>query len=141
MIMKKLANNILVSTFILAVSLTSCFEEKDDDYVVIGAVASIPVFTISKNNPVAGEQVTVNIRYYSENVPVKEIRLTETIGAGTAAIVTTKTISDFDTEDSYLDSFPYVVPATAAGTAIRLTIEIQTTNDLVNSKFGNITVN
>lgn len=130
----------LVLMAMMSFAMTSCFEEKDDDFTVIGPVASIPTFTLSKSNPKAGETITVNIRYYSENIAVDEIRLTETIGTGTATIITTKAITDFDVNNSYVDTFDYVVPAVAAGTVIRLTIEVQTMNDLINSKFGNITV-
>jgi hypothetical protein len=139
--MRTIKNYTLLFVLMMSISLTACFEEKDDDFTVLGPVATIPTFTISKNNPVAGESISVSIRYYSENIKVKEIRLTETIGTGAATVVTTKTISDFDINNSYVDAFNYVVPAVAAGTVIRLTVEIQTENDLVNSRFGNVTVN
>jgi hypothetical protein len=139
--MKKFRKNILLISLIAMTALTSCFEEKDDDYTIVGAVASIPVFTLSKSNPVAGEQITVSITYYSENAKVNEIRLTETVGTGAAAVVQTKSIADFDTKNSYTDSFVYTVPASSVGTKIVLAVEIQTINALVNSKSGTITVN
>ena len=139
--MKALKIYSLALMLLTSMVMSACFEEKDDDFTVLGPVASIPAFTLSKNNPTAGETITVSIRYYSENIAVEEIRLTETIGTGAATVVTTKSITDFDINDSYVDTFDYVVPAVAAGTVIRLTVEIQTTNDLMNSRFGNVTVN
>jgi hypothetical protein len=137
--MKKIKQHILVSLLVLMVFLTSCFEERDDDFKIVGAVATIPVLTLSKSGTsnipvVAGEQITVSFRYYSEHVVVNELRLTETIGTGTATVVQTKTVSGFDTKNSYNDSFVYTVPALASGTTIRLGVEVQTENSLVNSR-------
>ncbi len=120
--------------------LTSCFEEKDDDYTIVGAVASIPVFTPSKSEPVAGEQITVSVRYYSEKAQVTEIRYTEKIGTGTATVLETKSITGFDVKNSYNDSFTYTVPAVAVGTKIVLAAEVETVNELMNSKSATITV-
>jgi hypothetical protein len=136
--MKKLKYHILI-LLVIVTSLTSCFEERDDDYTIVGAVATIPVLTLSKSGTsnipvVAGEQITVSFRYYSEHVVVNELRLTETIGTGTATVVQTKTVSGFDTKNSYNDSFVYTVPALASGTTIRLGVEVQTENSLVNSR-------
>jgi hypothetical protein len=136
--MKRIKYHILI-LLVIVTSLTSCFEERDDDYKIVGAVATIPVLTVSKATPVVGEQITVNIRYYSEHVPVTEIRLIETIGTGTATVVQTKTISGFDTKNSYVDSFTYTVPTVPLNTVIRLTVEVQTENQLTNSRFTTIT--
>jgi hypothetical protein len=140
MTMKNVRKNILLSALVIMIGLTSCFEEKDDDYTIVGAVASIPVFTPSKSEPVAGEQITVNVRYYSEKAQVTEIRFTEKIGAGTATVLQTKSITGFDVKNSYTDSFTYTVPAVAVGTKIVLAAEVETVNDLMNSKSATITV-
>ena len=139
--MKKIQQHILVSLLIVMMTLTSCFEERDDDYKIVGAVASIPSLTLSKTNPVVGEQITISFRYYSERVPVNEIRLTETIGTGTASVVQTKSITGFDVKNSYNDSFTYAVPSVTVGTKIILAVEVQTENELKNSRAGTITVN
>ena len=140
--MKKIKQHILVSLLVLMVFLTSCFEERDDDFKIVGAVASIPVFTVSKSNPIVGEQITVSIRYYSENVAVNELRLTEAIGTGaTPVVVQTKSISGFDVKNSYTDSFTYTVPSVPVGTRIAVGVQVQTENTLTNSRSANITVN
>jgi hypothetical protein len=139
--MKRIKYPILLLLVILMTGLASCFEERDDDYKIIGAVATLPVYTLSKSNPVVGEQITVSFRYYSEHVPVTELRLSETIGTGTAAVVQTKSVTGFDTKNSYNDSFTYTVPAVPVGTKIILAVQVQTENELVNSRSGTITVN
>jgi hypothetical protein len=125
---------------VLLLTATSCFDERDEGYEMVGPVATIPVFTLSKTNPVAGETITVSFRYYSENVQVKQLRLTQTIGANAATVVASKDITNFNTENSYEDSFTYTAPAVAAGTVVRLNVEIETINGLANRRGANITV-
>lgn len=139
--MTNFRKNIIFSALIMITGLTSCFDEKDDDYKIIGAVGTVSVMTVSKAEPTVGEQISVNIRYYSENVAVKELRLTEKIGSGAATVVATREVTGFDTNNSYEDVFTYTVPAAPLNTTIRLTMEIETVNDLTNNtKFVNITV-
>jgi hypothetical protein len=142
--MKKMNKKIstIAIAFALTLCLSACFDEYDEGYDIVGAVATIPTLTLSKSNPVAGEQLTLTFRYYSENIKVNELRLTETIGVGgTAAVVQTKTITDFDVKNSYQDSFAYTVPSVAIGTRIVLTVEVKTANELLNTRAGTITVN
>lgn len=139
--MKKFKKNILLSALAILIGLTSCFDEKEDEYQIIGSVGTVAVMTVSKSQPTVGEQISVNIRYYSENVAVKQLRLTQTIGSGTPTVVATKDISGFDTNNSYEDVFSYTVPAAPLNTVIKLTTEVETVNNLTNSnKFVNITV-
>ena len=139
--MKKFRKNILFSALAILIGLTSCFDEKEDEYQIIGAVGTVAVMTVTKSTPTVGEQISVNIRYYSENVAVKQLRLTQTIGAGTPTVVATKDITGFDTNNSYEDVFSYTVPAAPLNTLIKLTMEVETVNNLTNSnKFVNITV-
>lgn len=138
--MKKFRKNILLSALVMLVSLTSCFDEKEEDYKIIGAVGTVSVMTVTKSQPTVGEQITVNIRYFSENVAVKQLRLTQTIGSD-VTVVATKDVTGFDINNSYVDTFTYTVPAAPLNTVIKLTTEIETVNNLTNSaKFVNITV-
>lgn len=138
--MKKFRKNILLSALVVLVGLTSCFDEKEEDYKIIGAVGTVSVMTVTKSSPTVGEQITVNIRYYSENVAVKQLRLTQTIGSD-VTVVATKDITGFDVNNSYVDTFTYTVPTAPLNTVIKLTTEIETVNNLTNSaKFVNITV-
>lgn len=128
-------NSVLALLFLFG--LAACFDERDDEYDIVGAVATIPVFEISDTTPSAGDEITVSFRYYSEHVAVSELRLL----ANPGGVVTTKSITGHNLEDSYEDSFTYTVPAdTDTGMEITLTVEIETANDLVNSKSGTITV-
>ncbi|MBT1696571.1 hypothetical protein KK083_06790 [Fulvivirgaceae bacterium PWU4] len=138
--MKTFRKNILLNALVVLIGLTSCFDEKEEDYKIIGAVGTVSVMTVTKSTPTVGEQITVNIRYFSENVAVKQLRLTQTIGSD-VTVVATKDVTGFDINNSYVDTFTYTVPAAPLNTVIKLTTEIETVNNLTNSaKFVNITV-
>ena len=122
---------ISILTMLLMVSLTSCFEEYDEGYDLVGRVASIPAFTISATTAAVGAPVTANFRYYSEHEPVTELRLIQTIG-GQSSVAASKPVSGHNTADSYVDSFTYTVPQAAIGTVIQLQIEVVTANGLTN---------
>jgi hypothetical protein len=126
---------------LLVLSTTSCFKPNEEGiYDILGPVATIPVFTITPATPAPGQNATLRIRYYSENVPVKQLRFNAII-AGNKTNVSTKEISGFNTANSYEETFTYTVPqGTALGTVITLEVEVVATNDLVNSRRGNITV-
>ena len=136
--MKKLNKFFIV--ILSAVVLSACLEENDPNYDIIGAVGTISQINVSDENPAVGETITVDILYFSENVAVKELRLNAAVGNGNKATVTTKSISDFNTDNSYTDSFSYAVPAGSSGQNILLEVEIVTANDLVNNKTETVTV-
>jgi hypothetical protein len=137
--MKNLKNTILIALGIL-ISLTSCFDEQEDEYTVVGAVATIPVFTTPSANVNAGQTVRLPLRYYSENVDVRQVRFTQTVGTGAPSVLLSKDITDFDRNNSYVDTLDYVVPALPLNTVIKVGVEVETINDLVNSKTVNLTV-
>lgn len=118
-----------------ALSLTGCFDEKEDLYDILGGVATISVWTPSKLNPTAGEAMTVNLRYYSEHAPVQELRFYAKVGADDRVLVETVQVTNHNVQNSYERVFNFTVPvATPASTVIVFTIEIETLNDLMNSR-------
>lgn len=121
-------------------TFTTCLEEPESEFDVIGAVGTISVIEVSNDSPAEGEQIEITMTYFSERVAVRELRLNATVGSGTKTQVSTKTITNFSTSDSYVDEFVYTIPAGSSGEVIELEGEIVTTNDLVNSKSTNITV-
>jgi hypothetical protein len=121
--------------------LSGCLEEKEGLYDVVGPVATIPVFTASRTTPTAGETINLSIRYYSPNVAVKELRLNETLGTAQKRSVTSKVVNEFNTQNSYVDTFSYTVPAgTPRNTRIVLEMEAVTANDLVGNRTLTLTV-
>ncbi len=117
-------------------SLSSCFDEYNEGYDLVGRVASIPVFTISTGTASPGNNVTADFRYFSEHELVTELRLIQTID-GVVSVADSKQVTGHNLRDSYEDSFIYTVPTTAStGTNITLQIEVVTANDLSNR--GNI---
>jgi|GEM_PF-2947592 len=126
---------------LLPLGMSGCLEEKEGLYDVVGPVATIPVFTSSKAAPVAGESVTLSVRYYSPNAAVKELRLNETVGTGPKRTLISKPVTDFNTQNSYVDTFTYIVPeGTAAATGIVLEVEAVTDNDLSGRRTLTLTV-
>jgi hypothetical protein len=129
-----------VITF-LPLGVSGCLEDEEPLYDVVGPVATIPVFTSSKTAPIANETVNLSVRYYSPNAAVKELRLNETVGTGQKRTVTSKPITDFDTRNSYVDTFAYTIPAgTPSTTKIVLEVEAVTENDLVGNRTLTLTV-
>ncbi len=125
---------ILTICLLLAVSMSSCLEDKEDLYDKVGAVATIPVFNASKTAPAAGETITLSLRYYSPDVAVKELQLNETIATDEKRMVTSKPVTDFNTANSYVDSFEYTVPADASKKRIVLEVAAVSTNDLSGTR-------
>jgi hypothetical protein len=129
-----------ISVLLLAMFLlSSCFKEKDPIYEVVGPVATIPVFTLSATTVDPGQAITLKIRYYSENIAVSQLRLNQ-IRSGTSQNVSTVNVTNFNTDNSYEETFSYTVPQDAAGSTITLQVEVETANGLVNRRSGNITV-
>ncbi|WP_143961721.1 hypothetical protein [Litoribacter populi] len=123
---------IAILTMLVMVGLTSCFDEYDEGYDLLGRVASIPVFTVSSTTAAPGADVTANFRYFSEHEPVTGLRLIEII-SGNETVAASKDITGHNVRDSYEDSFTYTVPASLdPGTAITLWIEVETANGLTN---------
>jgi hypothetical protein len=142
--MKKMKRNILICTFAILIGLTSCFDEKEEDYQIVGGVATVSVFSIPKATPYAvnaGEKTLVSTRYYSERVAVRQLRFFETIGTGTRTLIGTRDITDFDIKNSYEESLDYTVPAVPSKTKVTLTVEVETENDLMNSRSLTMTIN
>jgi hypothetical protein len=124
----------------LTLGTSSCLEDKEEMYDILGAVATIPVFTSTNNRPTAGSTVTLSVRYYSPNAAVKELQLYEKIATADRTQVTTKAVTGFNTENSYVDTFNYTVPANATGRSIVLEVVAVTVNDLTNSRTLTLTI-
>jgi enoyl-[acyl-carrier-protein] reductase (NADH) len=132
---------LLAALALLPLGVSGCLDDEEPLYDVVGPVATIPVFTSSKTAPTAGETVNLSMRYYSPNAAVKELRLNETIGTGPKRTVASKEVTDFDTRNSYVDTFAYTVPdGTPATTRIVLEVEAVTENDLSGARTLTLTV-
>ena len=132
---------LLTAVALLPLGMSGCLEEKESLYDVVGPVATIPVFTAPKTTLTVNETVTLSVRYYSPHAAVKELRLNETIGTGPKRTVSSKPVTDFDTRNSYVDTFTYTVPdGTPAATKITLEVEAVTENDLAGNRTLTLTV-
>ncbi len=131
---------ILIASLFLAFNLSSCLEEEDELYDIVGPVATIPVFSASKTAPVAGEAITLTVRFYSPKVAIKELLLNETVDTGTKRPIASKPVSNFDINNSYVETFDYTVPADASKKKITFEVVAVTTNDLTNSRTLTLTI-
>lgn len=131
-------NYISIFSLILMVSLSSCFDEYDEGYDLVGRVATIPVMTLSPTSAQVGATVNVNFRYYSENEDVIQLKLIQ-ISGGQTSEVATKNVTGHNRLNSYNDSFVYTVPQLDPG-AITLRVEVITSNNLSNGRNVTFTV-
>jgi hypothetical protein len=131
-------NYISIFSFVFLLSLSSCFEEYDEGYDLVGRVATIPVLTLSPSSAQVGATVNVNFRYYSEHEDVIQLRLIQ-IAGGQSTEVATKAISGHNRLNSYIDTFVYTVPQLNPG-AISLRVEVVTANNLSFGRNVNFTV-
>lgn len=148
--MKKFRKNILFSALVMIIGLTSCFDEKEEDYTIIGAVGSAVIINTIKDaagnekplvDPAApGDKIFVKVRYYSENIAVKQVKLSVAVGTGAATELWTLPVTDFDTNNSYENKIEYIVPVAPSKTAITFTAEVLTINELTNTKTSIVTV-
>jgi hypothetical protein len=148
--MKNFGKNILFSALVMIMGLTSCFDEKEDEYSIVGAVGSAVIITTIKDvagnekplvdPPAPGDKIFVNVRYYSENITIRQVKFSVAVGTGAATELWTIPVTDFDRNNSYEHKIEYTVPTVPSKTAITFTAEVLTVNELTNTKTGIVTV-
>lgn len=129
---------ISIFSIIILFSFSSCFDEYDEGYDLVGRVATIPVMTLTPTSAQVGATVNVNFRYYSENEDVIQLKLIQIVG-GQSSEVATKSVSGHNRMNSYNETFAYTVPQLNPG-AITLRVEVVTSNNLSNGRNVNFTV-
>lgn len=135
--MKKFINILAIS--LVTAFLSSCIlEDQEPEYDIVGAVGTIATLTSSNNNPAVGETVTFTLLVYSEHEPATELRMNRVQGT-TVTNIETKTFSNWNTEDSYRETFQFQVPQGTAGTALTFQFALVTRSNFVATR--NITIN
>ncbi|RZS97269.1 hypothetical protein [Cecembia calidifontis] len=124
---------------LIAVFLSSCIlEDQEPEYDVVGAVGTIATLTASSTTPAVGETVTFTLLVYSEHEPATELRMNR-LQAGTATNLETRSFSNWNTEDSYRETFQFQVPQGTAGTALTIQFALVTQSNFITTR--NITLN
>lgn len=92
------------------------------DYEMVGtSTATLAQISVSNDEPVAGEAITVTLYYVNLQAdPVKEIKVLEQVGDGSFADLTTLDESSAQTQAEITRTLTYTVPAVAADTEIAL---------------------
>jgi hypothetical protein len=135
---------ILLFSLLATIGFSSCLEDKEDLYDKVGPVATIPVFSASRISSTTGQPVTgairagdpirLTVRFYSPNVAVRELVLNQTIANGEKQQIASRPVTGFDTNNSYVETFDYQIPADAADKRIVFEVVAATTNDLTNNR-------
>ncbi|MBW3466460.1 hypothetical protein [Arthrospiribacter ruber] len=136
--MNNLKNIALILTVLFLA--TSCIlEDVEPEYDVVGAVGTIATLTASTTNPEPGQTVTFTLNIYSEHENATELRMNRVSG-GTATNLETKTFSNWNTDDSYVETFQYTVPSDAAGSTITMQFVLVTESNFTAERTINLTV-
>lgn len=134
--MKLIYKNIVLVGIVLTIALSSCLEDPDDEFRIVGAVPTVILLSSPPDSIDVGQTVNIDIRYYSPNVDVSGISMDATISAGGAekssGEVFSQTVTGFNTSDSYELTIPYTAsaPGVASGDVVDLVISATATNDL-----------
>jgi hypothetical protein len=119
--------------------LTGCIlEDQEPEYDLVGAVGTISTLTASTTTPEVGSVVTFTMTVYSEHEPATELRMNRVQG-GTVTNLETRNFSNWNIEDSYVESFQWTVPENARGTAVSMQFVLVTRSNFTRSR--NITIN
>ena len=117
---------------ILSVSslgLASC-EQNDPvpDYAYVGtATATIFTLTVSNDEPVAGEEITISANYVNQSEdPADELQTLVSVDEGDFAALVTTDESSAPTGSAVVRSISYQVPSVASGTTIVFDVLLNT---------------
>ncbi|MEK6477849.1 hypothetical protein WJR50_09955 [Catalinimonas sp. 4WD22] len=118
----KIYSKILV-VMVLAFALAAC--EKNEvlpDYQLVGtSTATIADISVSNEEPLPGEEITVTLYYVNlEEDPVISVELLEQIGDGEFSTVTTINGTSVLTSAEVTQTYTYTVPDVEVGTSITL---------------------
>lgn len=134
-ILKRFSIVVLMMAF-----MSSCIlEEVEPEYDVVGAVGTISNLTASSTTPTVGQTVTFTLTVYSEHENARELRMNRLI-AGAPNNISTITFSNWNTEDSYVETFTYEVPAGTAGTTINMQFVLVTESNFTTTRTINLAV-
>ncbi|MDE0471034.1 MAG: hypothetical protein OXH57_03765 [Ekhidna sp.] len=139
----KLYNIKFLILYLLILSIsTSCLEEQDEEFSIVGAVPTIILLNKSEIPLTVdiGGSFDIDYRFFSPEVVVTKISITDTITSATgteknSGEIYSESISDFITDNSYERSLTYTASNAQleAGDIITITIVLTASNDLSNS--------
>jgi len=120
--------------------MSSCIlEEVEQEYDVVGAIGTISGLAASTTTPTVGQTVTFTVNFYSEHEPATELRMNRLVG-GTPNNLATRNFTSWNTEDSYVETFQYVVPEGTAGTTINMQFQLVTASNFSVTRNINLVV-
>lgn len=124
----------ILALLILPFLFTACIlEDQEPEYDVVGAVGTIATLTASNTSPEVGSTVTFTMTVYSEHEPATELRMNR-LQAGTPTTLQTRNFSNWNTEDSYVETFQWTVPEDARGTAVTMQFVLVTQSNFTRSR-------
>ncbi len=145
--MKLNIKHTLLALLASSLMLTSCLEDQEDEYKVIGGVPTVIIMETAPKMLDIGESFDLKVRYYSPNAVVTQLTVTESISSadGTEKSMTTtkdEAITGFKISDSY--EFSYSYTASNAGLEntdiIIITFTLTAANGLSSSQSARSTI-
>lgn len=130
--MKKL-KNIGVLALIFCWMSSCILEDVEPEYDIVGAVGTISNLTASTTNPTVGQTVTFTVTFYSEHENATELKMNRLEG-NVATALENRTFTNWNKEDSYVETFQYVVPEGSEGTAIVIQFELITESNFSRTR-------
>ena len=126
----KIYNKTLV-LIVLILGFSACVEnDLLPDYEKVGtATATLAEISVSNDEPLAGEEVTVTLYYVNRpDDPATQIELLEQIGSGDFTSETTLDESSAAADQEITRTYAYTVPDVDAGTEITLDMLLSSQN-------------
>lgn len=142
-------NKLIILLALITICFTACEKDADqwlkDNTTVIGKLPVIAAFRITptqaNNNVTAGQNIKLDLRYWSED-PIDKIELKATVGTGTVQTISTTPYQSAYSNVSKTDSLilNYTVPNVSVGTAIAMQVVVTNKNTLSKSSNLALTV-
>lgn len=123
--------NKIMALLVLLFAFSAC-EENDvlPDYELVGtATATLADISVSNDEPLSGEEITVTLYYVNRpDDPATQIELLEQIGDGDFTTETTLDESSAVADQEITRTYTYTVPDVEAGTEITLDMLLSSQN-------------
>ena len=123
--------NKIMALVVTVTTLSACAEnDLLPDYELVGtATATIAEISVSNDEPLVGEEVTVTLYYVNRpDDPATQIELLKQVGSGDFITETTLDESSAAADQEITRTYTYTVPNVEVGTAITLDMVLSSQN-------------
>ncbi|MGY6741408.1 MAG: hypothetical protein ACXIUQ_01630 [Cecembia sp.] len=119
---------------VISLLMTSCIlEDVEPEYDIIGAVGTISELTASTTSPSVGQTVSFRVVFYSEHENATRLDMNRVQGS-TVTNLDSRSFSTWNKEDSYVETFQFVVPEGSEGSVITIQFELFTESNFSRTR-------